>query len=1284
MTRLAPHPIPDDIRRMRWIAILGTPAALWVMPAFSVAQETDTLNAAKIISGHNGDGVDRYELVFEPVETRFLRIGIPGDSKSAALSVNIAEIDLLPNQGSEPLNKEKWKVLAASGTEADRNHPVSAAIDGDTVTYWFCDQPSDDPRFFMELDLGEKTGIAGIRYVPCQDSSVPGRIGEVFLQTRPADMPWGAPVIRGIFVSSATRGSIRPSWPPPEVPSLQRRVFAKPALVKAPVAIDVDSKGRVFVAETRRYNGRGVFDNRGKSKREEEDLRTTTLEQRRAALLRWEKEGELDQERKRNAGLFEDNESMLTKFSENIALLTDENGDGTADRRTIFSEGFSDILDGPAAGVLATDDGVYFTCIPHLWKLRDTDNDGVADEKESLSYGYGIRTGWFGHDLHGLIQGPDGRIYFSMADRGFHVRTREGKVWFGPGTGGVFRCWPDGSELELFAQGLRNPQELAFDDRGNLFTGDNNCDAGDQARLVYLVEGGDSGWNMTVQSLDGRGPWLTEGMWELRGETDNPRQPAWIVPPISYIESGPSGFAFYPGTGLPESYGGYFFLCDYRGGHGSIQSFSLRPDGAGFRSGGHHVFDRGPTVSDIDFGYDGRIFVSEWGPGWDIHPSAQIYTLEHPPSRAKKNAREVARLFRNGFKELTPVQLERLLDHEDMRVRQASQFELAREKKAAVLQRVASSSANSQSARIHAIWGLGQIARSAPGVLQSVADLAIDEDPEIRAQSIRTLGDLKYRSASESCLQALTDAHPRVRFFAAYAVGKTAPDGATQALLELLRDNADRDAYLRHAAVMGLFYLNSPDELLGMTGYFSSPAVRLGVVLLLRRLGDPRVAQFIEDRRAVVSTETARAIYDQEMDSVMNTLAKALSKPPSLHPAFLHRSIEAGLRLGRTEDADRLVRFALREEMPITMRAAALQALVNWDEPPPREGVWGRWRPVPERMAYLARDAVRKYLPNLDQLNEPSLSKLIVRLESLYGEDKTDEQLVTMVGSKKSAANRRAEALLTLEKRDGYPKTQLIELCQNALDTANSSLVRSTALQVWARNEVTSAVPLLVRTVDRGQTFTERQISLDLLSRVEDERAVSFLNDKLQDLVKGALSPAIQLDVYQLGKTSGRSEFEKYVEQFDAANGEEGVHRLALEGGDPEHGKRVFSHNQATQCLRCHAVAGKGGDVGPPLDRIGSRRSREKILEGIVNPQAEVVLGYGVQSVTLKDGTIVTGLLTDETDGEIKIKEGDESRTIPKSEVTSRTPSISGMPPMGALLKPEELRDVIAYLYSLK
>src|SRR5262249_3851577 len=159
-----------------------------------------------------------------------------------------------------------------------------------------------------------------------------------------------------------------------------------------------------------------------------------------------------------------------------------------------------------------------------------------------------------------------------------------GKVLSNPDSGAVLRCNPDGSELEIVAMGLRNPQELAFDQYGNLFTGDNNADHGDAARWVYVVEGGDSGWRLGNQELHfptDLGMWNKEKIWHLQHEG----QPAHVVPPVAHIANGPSGITYHPGvTQLPERYKDHFFLCDFRGtgGISGIHAFQLKPRGATF------------------------------------------------------------------------------------------------------------------------------------------------------------------------------------------------------------------------------------------------------------------------------------------------------------------------------------------------------------------------------------------------------------------------------------------------------------------------------------------------------------------------------------------------------------------------------------------------------------------------------------------------------------------------------------------------------------------------------
>ena len=370
-------------------------------------------------------------------------------------------------------------------------------------------------------------------------------------------------------------------------PGMQMDVFADESLVANPVAFSIDEKGRVFVCETFRQ-GKGVEDNRKHLVWLEDDLAAQSVADRLAMFHTYLGKKVND----------------FSVFEDRVRLISDTDQDKVADKVTTFADGFNEIEDGTGAGVLAINGDVYYTCIPNLWSLKDADGDGIAEVRKSLHSGYGVRVAFRGHDMHGLTLGPDGRVYFSIGDRGYNVITPEGNHLHRPYCGAVFRCERDGSGLEEFAYGLRNPQELAFDDYGNLFTGDNNSDSGDLARLVYVLPGSDSGWRMYYQYLDDRGPWNRERIW-LPYQWDvktTALQPASILPPVANLADGPSGLVAYPGTGLPARYNDHFFLADFYGtpALSGIRSFAVEKHGAGFVIRDSEWFIKGILATDVD------------------------------------------------------------------------------------------------------------------------------------------------------------------------------------------------------------------------------------------------------------------------------------------------------------------------------------------------------------------------------------------------------------------------------------------------------------------------------------------------------------------------------------------------------------------------------------------------------------------------------------------------------------------------------------------------------------
>ncbi|MGA1267156.1 MAG: DUF7133 domain-containing protein, partial [Phycisphaerales bacterium] len=165
--------------------------------------------------------------------------------------------------------------------------------------------------------------------------------------------------------------------------------WAREPLVPDPVALTVLPDGSVFVCESERQD-RGVEDNRYSPYWLLEDLAATTVEDRLAIYQRWsaKKEGGMD---------------WYTRWADRVRRLRDADGDGRADRSTNFSGDLREVLDGTAAGVLQVGDSIWVTSIPDVWRFRDVDGDGVADERERLFSGFGVRTSLRGHDMHGLV-----------------------------------------------------------------------------------------------------------------------------------------------------------------------------------------------------------------------------------------------------------------------------------------------------------------------------------------------------------------------------------------------------------------------------------------------------------------------------------------------------------------------------------------------------------------------------------------------------------------------------------------------------------------------------------------------------------------------------------------------------------------------------------------------------------------------------------------------------------------------------------------------------------------
>ncbi len=1066
-------------------------------------------------------------------------------------------------------------------------------------------------------------------------------------------------------------------------PGTKLSLFAAEPMLANPVAFCTDEHGRFYVAETFRHDA-GVTDNRNHMNWLDADMACRTVGDRVEMYRKY---------------LGKDGFAAFNTEHERVRMIEDKDGDGVADHASVFADGFKDAADGIGAGVLARKGDVYFTCIPNLWRLRDTNNDGHADVKESLSTGYGVHVAFIGHDLHGLRMGPDGRLYFSVGDRGLNVTAKDGKRLIALDAGSVLRCEPDGSNLEVFASGLRNPQELAFDDHGNLFTCDNNSDGGDKARWIYLVEGGDSGWRMGYQYLNfpiSRGAWNAEKVWVPRWDA----QAAYIVPPILNISDGPSGLAHDPGTGLPAKYRDHFFLADFRGSssNSGIRSFANKSKGASFELVDSEEFLWSVLATDVDFGPDGSMYVTDWTNGWDKPGKGRIWKVT--ADETDPNVAETKTLIGEGMDKRGVAELAKLLGHVDQRVRLEAQYELAdravAEHKLLIrvgdfraveatltLFNVSQATNTNPLARLHAIWGLGQLARRGPIGVDLLSALTKDKDAEVRAQAAKTLGDTPRRESLDPVLTPLLkDESLRVRFFAALALGHHGKTDAAPSLLAMLRENNDQDAYLRHAGVIGLVGIGDVGTL-AKAATDPSVAVRLGALLALRRLGNAEATTFLGDADPKIATEAALAVYEAPISEGMPTLA-AMATKKDLPEPLLRRAINAANRVGRAEDAAALAEVAARGAVSRSGRVEALSILSVWAKPPGRDRINGLWRPVEgDRSAQVAADALK---PVVASIIKDAPDDVRVAMLKAVGELKIVEagpDLVAMIAGNVGSPATRAEAIKALEKLDDPKLAETVGLAVASKDGA----VRSEALRILARLSPERAIPALARVMEVGSD-PEKQKALDVLgasTRPEADQVLAQVLDK-QAI---APNPAIALELINAATKRTSPDIRSKVASLVALKSNSGPiadYMALLEGGDAERGQKIYRDNAAVYCVRCHKVNGEGGEVGPELSGIGKKHPREYLLESIVAPNQAIAQGYESVVVAKNDGQVLAGVFKSEDDKSLRLMTAEAKLIeIAKSDIEERKRGASAMPEeLHKKLTPAELRDLVEFLANLK
>jgi quinoprotein glucose dehydrogenase len=595
--------------------------------------------------------------------------------------------------------------------------------------------------------------------------------------------------------------------------------------------------------------------------------------------------------------------------------------------------------------------------------------------------------------------------------------------------------------------------------------------------------------------------------------------------------------------------------------------------------------------------------------------------------------------------------------------------------------------------RIHGIWGIGQLGQKNPSALNSLARLIGDKEMEIRANLARTLGNHGKHLAPfrKALIAMLEDSSPRVASLAAIALSNHGHKDAVEPAIKMLEKNDDNDVVVRHAGIM---ILTKCAQFAPEWKYYDhrSTAVRRAIVIALRRQKSHLLETYFTDRDQSVRQEAIRAAYEmdvrktyQALSNQAHSIALKVSPEVKWHPLTARRAIFAAWVLGQAKDAEVIANIAANPKIDFRVRKDALIALLEWNNPPVPDPVTGFARTLPKNRIKLDTSIIKDLKGLIDGVDKNSID-LIPRALILSEQDQIplgELRLTRYLKNENFPEEARVKSMKLLASLKESNPTWPLTLQKLFAD--KSEKVRSMARELLFKNDPNRATAQLGNLLtSEDATLKEKQLTLQTLTKLKTPKAKEIIKVALDQLTAGKAESGLALDIVTAAETVALS-LDKFRGSLAKNDPNAEWNLLCRDGGDVNLGKKVFYEHGAAQCQRCHTMHGVGGDVGPELGAIGKNHDSAYLLRSLVNPGAEVAAGYGLGTITLKDGTEISGnFMPDDADGNAIIKFAETKKVIKKSDIAKKSKPVSAMPPMNGLLSKQEARDLVAFLVSCK
>ena len=890
--------------------------------------------------------------------------------------------------------------------------------------------------------------------------------------------------------------------------------------------------------------------------------------------------------------------------NDQIVVLEDTDGDGKADKKTIFAD---DLLI-PTAVLPDEMGGAYVANSTEVIHLSDTDGDGKADQRRVVLSGFGTEDTH--HIVHTFRWGPDAAVYFNQSIYiHSHLETPHGvQRLLGSG---IWRFDPQTVTASVSMRGLVNPWGHIFDDWGQGFATD-----------------GASGWGINY-AFPGIAYQTAVGFSQtLRGM--NPGQPKHC------------GLEIITGSHFKNSWQNNLLTNDFRGNR--INRFSLTPEGAAYASkqlpdlmsSDHRAF----RPVDLKMAPDGSLFIADW-----YNPIINHGEIDFRDSRRDYKHGRIWRVTQNNqplvrspdFTKATPAELIQFMELPEQWNRFKARVELKNriliakttrfEDVLAPIEKLLNSTNPKQ--QREALWTLDALNQLSNRHIEIGLN---STDHRVRAATLRMVSN-KFSPDTECqtwVVSMLDDSHPQVRLEAINTWRRYCDPSTADVLFRFF--DTEQDQYTKFLLTQALkdtqsFWLkkldsapisNSPTSMIDVLSVVNSDQAVGPLLKILKtkpgQKNEQKIIQLIGQRG---NPDQLKQLFEFSLanpkltSSIVATLIDAAKK----------RKIRVGLAPEELKS-----HFA---KIPATMHLA---------------GAW-KIQPLQNDLRTVALDS-----------NESPRS---LRLQAIMG----------------LAAFGDTETLETIAS-DPKQSKDIIAPTLRLLAGVNTQLAAKLTTQFMRQlsadqlKQYYSIVEVFINRKNGVTALVKEFQNLELTG--ETKQALVTLLNKSGQRAK-PLSDAI-----------GAMQNRKIKMKFSDAE-LAGLIKEVQQTGNAARGETVYRRNNLN-CIKCHAIGGSGGIVGPDLISLGASSPMDYIIESLVNPNAKIKEGYHTTTILTDDGRLFSGKLISQSDDQVTLRDAENKELVfSDEEIEEQKISNQSLMPTDAVatLDRVDFLDLVCFLSEL-